>query len=1160
MRRFSLFLGVLLAAAFTSAVRPAVSAQLTLLLPLNRTAYQTNEIIDLSVVRADTQPLAAGNLVLTVTGDDASAMHFTFPVKAVGVVGNDARTTEHLHLNGWLLRPEGYTLQVDSDGATAQTTIQLFSHIRKTTYRNVHWWGPTGKDLAPEGENGLGFNLILGGTDEPSIRGGEDVMGLMVMGGAHQFDMKLTNDWSDPYVYIGANQRAADRVFGFRTMPNAIGAHLYDEPGLTWLPAPPPHTEDGPWDIAPQRRAYESAFGKEQMWHDEVKPDDPASLAQWKQVTDFRLGFMDAFWKSSYQMLQRMKPGFLAATQSQYAWWALYDGYYFNVARSLPIISGHGGYDDGLLRNFYPSYNLEMSLPRQMDKPNWFLPEWGVTSPQQLREEHYLSFMTGIQGMSAPPYQNDMNVNGIGAPAAAEFNREFGHLGTIFTKPAYTRQAVAILYPKSEVLDALEVKWPLITAMARAYMALKMDQYPTTIVLEEDIRDGTLAANHKAVILTGIHYLEPTVKDGLEAYMKTGGAVLMTDDCAVDLPGAVKLGVSFIDYSAQDNALIMKEPDLKKQQTVRAHLGGMPMIIQRTEPLAKALKTQLQKLRISPAFESSAQGIAPGRQVRGDIEYLFAVNYTTTDEVFGTPEPITSTITLPNDGRPVYDAMHGGLVPMLKKNVDLSAVLRFGPGQMRVFARTARPIGGVSVAVPVITRDYTLDTNPLTLDLSATLIDTNNQVIAGTAPMEITVTDPLGDVRYDIYRAAEQGTCRVSLPLAANDAFGAWTVTVKELLNNSVGKATFTYQPAVECGAVAGQTRRAVFYPCDKDNIYRLFRDQRSWTIVAGGSDYDTAAANRLADILKPYNVTCTIVRAKDANKVRTLTDEAAATWCGTSVSGSLKPEQRNDPRLVGFALPGPSILVGNPKDNPLIQDLATTGQAGKGVLPYRITDDFPGRGHGYIAWNTETLGHDLETVACIGSDADGINEAVGTLFELAVGLDPLTPLTLPVADAVTPAAKSTTPPAASVAWQTAMPDRVISLTPEGANITALSWDGTQSIFDATGKMVSTKVNVTVPTIETKLNVKIPAADMPVKVVPTLPKDKLLADLAIKQILAGPQDTAVSYWGGTLQIFGADGAVKTQQMLPQDISSMAWQGANLVTGLADGSVMSLTDK
>ncbi|HEY8667638.1 MAG TPA: hypothetical protein VIL86_13300 [Tepidisphaeraceae bacterium] len=59
-------IGCFLAAAAFGASAPG--AELKLLLPLNGTAYQTNEAIDLSIIRSDKAALAAGDLTLTLSG------------------------------------------------------------------------------------------------------------------------------------------------------------------------------------------------------------------------------------------------------------------------------------------------------------------------------------------------------------------------------------------------------------------------------------------------------------------------------------------------------------------------------------------------------------------------------------------------------------------------------------------------------------------------------------------------------------------------------------------------------------------------------------------------------------------------------------------------------------------------------------------------------------------------------------------------------------------------------------------------------------------------------------------------------------------------------------------------------------------------------------
>ncbi|MEI6518440.1 MAG: hypothetical protein WCO98_00105 [bacterium] len=1134
----------------------ASAAKLQVLLPLNRTAYQTNELIDISVVRSDVQALPAGLLTLTVTGDDASKMTFAFPVKAVLMAGADARNTEKLRLNGWLMRPGAYTVDVACDGAAAQTKIEIFSHIRKSDYKTIHWGGITNKSMITEGENGMGFNIAMGETGEPSIRSGLDVMGNCLMGGGHQHDLKLTNDWSDPNVYIGAIQRGVDRAFGFRTMPNAIGAHLHDEPGLTWLPHAYLKDKDGkplfgPHDISFQRDAYKRAFGEEMPWFDKVDTNTPEGLEAWAKVCEFKLGFMDMMWKASKNALDRMKPGYLSVTQTQYGWTAFHDGYYFNVARSMPIISGHGGYNDFWLRNLNATFFLEMALPRQTDKPTWYLPEWYNMTPDAFREEHNLSFITGIQGMSTPP---GLNATSAAASGITESNKLFARLGTIFTKPAITRQDVAVLYSKS-CIEHSHGGSPQLGSLPSVYMALKMNQYPMSAVLDEDIIDGTLAVSHKAIILTGLDYLDPAAIASLELYTKTGGVVLITSECKINVVGAVKLDIlpGAMYAKAQADAKLVTDKDQQKIETTKAN--SFRLMIDNAAPLAKMLKDALVAKGIFPAFESDVNTIAAGKQVRGDIEYIFAVNYTPEAGYsipaggYGIPVAAKANIALPNDGRSIYNAISGGLTAFSAKKGQAmtTAALDFGPGQMMAFARTARPIGGVNVGAAVINRDLTRDSNLQTIDFSATLQDTQKNVIAGTAPLQIKVIDPLGVVRYDIYRATDKGVCSVSLPLAVNDAAGKWTISVKELLANTTGTATFTYMPASQCGVLAGAAQRATYFWADKENIYNFFRNYRVITIVKGTSDYNNAAADRLVQILKPYNVVANIVTAADANKARTLTDEEAKTWCGDQAAGSLDVpaniNARNSPAVVGYNLSTPTILLGNEKDNPLIKFLND-----RKVLPYAPTADFPGRGHGMIAWNLMTLGHDVESISLIGYDADGINEAIGTMFTLGIGIDPLTPLVLPVSNTITTATQPVKITAAPIEWQAQLTDRINSIAIDGNKVVAYSANGAQATIDTKGK-------ATIKVVDT-----IPAADKPVIAVAAPLKSSLLPGATVKMVVAVNNMTAIAYTGGTVQTFGADNVLKTQQTMPTDINALAWNGNILAVGLADGCVVGLNIK
>ena len=182
------------------------------------------------------------------------------------------------------------------------------------------------------------------------------------------------------------------------------GVHFYDEPGLTWEKDPAtgeltPHAVRRPAPLVRGRVRPAAADRTARSIR-----NNPEHVAQWKHWATWKLGFMDAAWQEAQFGVSHVRPDFLSVTQSQYGWSAFTDGYYFNVARSLPVVSGHGGYHDYGPGYFNPSYFLELARARDFGKPCWYLPTWyGNTTSDQFRLEQYLSFQTGIQGMISPP-------------------------------------------------------------------------------------------------------------------------------------------------------------------------------------------------------------------------------------------------------------------------------------------------------------------------------------------------------------------------------------------------------------------------------------------------------------------------------------------------------------------------------------------------------------------------------------------------------------------------------------------------------------------------------------------------------------------------------------------------------------------------------------
>jgi hypothetical protein len=1141
---------------------PLHAADLKILLPLQRKVYQTNERIDLSVVRYAKEALPAGDLVLTLAGEDGSRLSFTFPVsKAEG-----GRAVEHLHLNGRLLRPGKYKVEVAGDGATAKTDIEIYSHIRKSSFRLINWVQGKGKAHLPMGEDNLGYNLYYGQgpTDEQGdlIRAGVDFMSNCTMSGGHQMDLRMECDWSDPYVIRGGTRRVVKRAMIDRTRPNVLGVHFYDEPGLTWH-KDPKTGENTPQGIPSQMVSFEAAFGYPLKDYFKIDPKNGTDATLWDRWARWKLGFMDAAWKDSQFGVRYVRPDFLSVTQSQYGWTAFTDGYYFNVVRSLPVISGHGGYHDFGPGYFNPSFFLEMARARDYSRPNWYLPTWyGNTTSDQFRLEQYLSFQTNIQGMMSPPdLDPGIPEKSKAAAGIVESNHLMSRLGTIFTTMPVTKPPVAVLYSLSNSIHKQTSDMSYSYAHASphgrnlmfTYLAGKLMQHQFLTVVEEDVVDGTLAAEHKAIILTSLDYLAPKVVAALEDFAKQKGLVILTKDCKVKIKGGVIVDVAPGFPEAAKVAELEKAGKWKEAEPftrMRQALAG-------ARELALELQPLLRQAGIKPIFKcvfSDADNplIVATRQAAGDIEYIFAVNATHDEK--GDPmlgmKSVRVCLQFEKDPRPFYDAIHGGLLPDFAANRQIVETLQFGPGQMRVWARTARPIGGIQTSTPIVRRDFGRTEAPLTVDIRAALLDKKGRLMSGSAPLRIRLMDPLGNIRYDLYRATDGGILKLNLPLACNDPSGEWKVQVIDLLANTQDMAGFTLKSASTCSAAAGATRRAVHLEQDKDNIFRFFRTHRKVTIIKGSAPYHQAAAERLVKILKPWNVECAMMSMAEANKPRSLSEEEAKTWSGMDYSGKgqIKAGDKNPPFLVGFAVQGPVILLGAPEDNALTKFLQD-----QKFLPYLSSkDEFPGPGRGLVAWQREGIGVLQESITLIAYDEKGMAEAVGNMFEMLAGMEPLTPLVLPAGSSVTAAKTTQRVPELKLAGQMVLPDRIIGISAKQGKATALTAARVRAQID--GKIVSEDVvneadfQKLADELRTKEN---PQAQMPLQ-------KKAAPGRLVKFALPNGKVTAVAYWGGAVALVNADGVVQAERRLPQDITAMAWSGENLLVGDADGRLTVLS--
>lgn len=1034
----------LLSAALAGAATAGEESQMAIQLPLGRVAYQTNEAIELAVIRSG-PTLPAGTLWLNVAGEDGSKMAFSFPVSR-----GEGRSTEHLRLNGRLLRPGRYTVEAAVEGLKAAKEIELYSHVRQSPFRIIDWSSRAkGGEQGAMGAESLGFNLLYasygGLSADDSIRAGLDYMWCCTMGGAHQMDLRMECDWSDPYVLQGAAARAANRALRDRTHSNAVGVHFYDEPGLTWWKHPKTG-EMTPHNIPSQDRSYRSAFGRDPLPYHEVKAANLEDAARWAEWGRWKLGFLDAAWKQAQFGVSRVREDYQSVTQSVYGWGAYADGYYFNVARSLPVISGHGGYDDFGGGYYNPLYTFEMGRIRELRKPNWYLPTWyGNIPSDRYRLEQYSAFIMNLQGMAKPP---DIQVHRPSSTESSdgvvETNKLMARLGTVFTTAPVTRPAAAVLYSLSQNLyaqtqnmtDNYEGAGHGRDRVYLVYLAGLRMHTPICPIVEEDVLDGTLAANHRAVILTGIQSLDPKVVSALESYAEKGGAVIVGDECPIHIKGASRLDIPVDRSFFEEMSRAWKEN--RKEDHAKLNRAGN--YLKAAEPVARALKPKLEAAGVSPVMLCDNPEIIASRQTQGDIEYIFALNasYDAAAGQMNSIKPAVATIQIPGT---LYDAVRGG--------PGATGTLRFGPGQMRAWAKTARPIGSIQALPATVFNDTTLARDPLRVEIGAVLTGDDKRVLAGSAPLRIRVIDPIGATRFDLYRATERGLFHASLPLAANDPSGEWKVVITELLANTEDTAKFTYLPPTTFGALAGAVSRAVAFSNERENVYRFFRTHQDVTVVAGKGEYSAAVA-RLTEILKPWGVRLKPMPVEEASKPRSISSDEAPTWVGLH-PGRAVAGDKTGPAQAGFAVQGPVLLLGTPEDNAILKFAHDNG-----FLPYSPhPTDFPGRGRGLIAWQTDCVGLNQESVALIAYDGAGLSEAIGTMYEMAAGLDPLLPLVPPAIATVGAANKG---PAKTgepvVAWKAALSDRAVALLPLGKTLLALSEDATLTALDDKGQIV----------------------------------------------------------------------------------------------------------
>src|SRR5262249_18256290 len=169
----------------------------------------------------------------------------------------------------------------------------------------------------------------------------------MILGGGHQLDLDLENDWGDPWVQRTIAWRMQLAALSNRIYPIA-GLHCYDEPGLTWWPIKGKdgkNIELNPFAIPHQLEEFTKSTGKKLP---AGKFADPAQLYakqmdDWLAFRDMRMKYLEQAWVATVWGTESAEPRFLTINQvsSSYAPATTTDGVDSRQNRSYKVVSGH---------------------------------------------------------------------------------------------------------------------------------------------------------------------------------------------------------------------------------------------------------------------------------------------------------------------------------------------------------------------------------------------------------------------------------------------------------------------------------------------------------------------------------------------------------------------------------------------------------------------------------------------------------------------------------------------------------------------------------------------------------------------------------------------------------------------------------------------------